>query len=114
MVKVTKEAATNRNRNVINDSEGVTAVKTSSVSSVVKSVKKNTELPRTCDPVNIATRGRPRMEGQSSADSSPTSDDASIVKIPVRNVVKKGMYFCAHCKRHKLCFTIIKYIYMYL
>lgn len=91
-LKVGKEGDKFRGRDKSNDSEdATTGVKTSTISSIVKPVKKDTELSEIRRPVEAASRrSLPAADVESNDDDSPTSDDGLVVKTTVRNVVNKG------------------------
>ena len=89
--QVAKEGDRRRGRN--KHSKDVTDIKASTVSSVVKSVKKDSEVSEAHRPVTAATRhSQPAMEIESTVDDSSSSDVGIVLKTSVRNVVSKGLH----------------------
>lgn len=76
------------------DGRSGAGVRKSGVSSVVKSVKKGTDVWETEPPVEGATRHTESVvEAQSTDDGSQSSGDGIMIQTSVRNVVSRGWYF---------------------
>lgn len=84
-------ARKNRGMEKRKDGDGGTGVKTSAVSSVVKSVKKDAVIPEARRPIETAvSRSPPTAEAESTGDDLPSSEDGIVVNVPARHVVSKG------------------------
>jgi len=81
------------------DDEDVTGAKISALSSIVKPVKKDTAQSETGRPGNLLghdERSQTPAEAQSVVDDSIAAEDAIVIKMASRNVVRKGWLFLLH------------------